>query len=100
MGPKTRTAETDEFCLVLSPELGAAAYASQAIREHYRILAEETRRQLVAVVSELVDRSVEQRPGAPITVTAALSAESIRGEVADHGDRVSFEIPLAPETAG
>jgi hypothetical protein len=93
--PKKRAVDANEFCLVLSPELGAGTYASQAIRAHFRVLAEETRRRLVDVVSELVDRSVEQRPGAPITVTAALSADSIRGEVADHGDRVSFEIPLA-----
>jgi len=95
MDPKTRAADTNDFCLVLTPELVASAYAARAIREHFRALAEETRRKLVGVVSELVERSVEQRPDTPITVTAALGSDSIRGEVADHAGFSTFEIPLA-----
>ena len=94
MEPKTRATNKTEFCLVLTPQWGAAAHASLALRKHFRVLAEETRMRLVSVVTELVDRSVEQGPGTPITVTAALGADSVRGEVADRGGLVSFEIPL------
>jgi hypothetical protein len=96
MEPGTRTADACEFCLVLTPTLGAASRATQALRERFGFLPEKTRGDLAAVVAELVDSAVERRPGTPITVAVVLGADSIRGEVADHqGDLASFEIPLA-----
>jgi len=95
MRDKTRAAETNEFCLVVTPDPEAAAQASEAIWEHFRALADETRRPLAAIVAELVDRSVEHRPLTPITVTAVLGTDSIRGEVADDGNLAPFEVALA-----
>jgi hypothetical protein len=95
MGPKTR-ANDAEFCLVLTPTRWAPMRASEAIREHFGMLAEETRKHLAAVVAELVQSSVDRRPRTPITVTVALGLNSIHGEVSDHlGDLVPFVIPLA-----
>jgi hypothetical protein len=94
MRDKTKVAETNEFCLVLTPDLGAPGQASHAIREHFRTLAEETRGKLAAVVGELVDRAVEERPVTPITVTAVRGAGSVRGEVGEQGNLARFEIPL------
>jgi hypothetical protein len=94
MRDKTTTAETNEFCLVLTPDLGAPGYASSAIREYFQTVAEETRRKLAAVVADLVDRAVEQRPMTPITVTAVRGEGSVRGEVGDQGNQAEFEIPL------
>ena len=94
MRDKTSAAETNEFCLVLTPGLGAPGQASHAIREHFRTLAEETRRKLAAVVADLVDRAVEQRPPTPITVTAVRGPGSVRGEVGEQGNLAPFEIPL------
>jgi hypothetical protein len=94
MRDKTRVAETNEFCLVLTPDLGAPGQASDAIREHFRNLAEETRRKLAVVVADLVDRAVEQRPVTPITVTAVRGEGSVRGEVGEQGNHAAFEIPL------
>jgi anti-sigma regulatory factor (Ser/Thr protein kinase) len=75
---------------VLTPTHGAARRASDAIRERFRILAEETRRDLAAVVGELVQSSVDHGPGRPITVTVMLGADAIHGEVSDQGN------PAAP----
>jgi hypothetical protein len=94
MRDKTTTADTNEFCLVLTPDFGAPGHASSAIREHFRTVAEETRRKLAAVVADLVDRAVEQRPMTPITVTAVRGERSVRGEVGDQGNQAEFEIPL------
>jgi anti-sigma regulatory factor (Ser/Thr protein kinase) len=40
----------------------------------------------VAVVTELVNNSVEHGPGTPITLTVVQGTDSIRGEVADQGN--------------
>jgi anti-sigma regulatory factor (Ser/Thr protein kinase) len=56
------------------------------VRERFSTLAEPTRKDLAAVVTELVNYSVEHGPGKPITVTVVLGADSIHGEVADHGN--------------
>ena len=94
MRDKKTVAETNQFCLVLTPHLGASGQASHAIREHYRTLAEETLRKLAAVVADLVDRAVEARPVTPITVTAVRGPGSVRGEVGEQGNLTTFEIPL------
>jgi hypothetical protein len=86
--------DASEFCLVLTPTWGAAARASEAIRERFATLAAETRSHLAAVVADLVQTLVDQGFGRPITVTVALGADAIRGEVADHHDLVPFEIRL------
>lgn len=93
MRDKSR-AETNEFCLVLTPDLSAPERASRAIGEHFGTLAEETRRELAAVVADLVDRSLEHRPLTPITVTAVRGHDSVRGEVGHNGDLAAFEIGL------
>jgi anti-sigma regulatory factor (Ser/Thr protein kinase) len=84
-----KTAPVDEFRLVLSPDRGAGFRAREAVRQRFRSLTEETRKVLVAVVTELVNNSVEHGPGKPITVTLVLDPESIRGEVADQGNPAS-----------
>jgi hypothetical protein len=94
MRDKKTVADTNQFCLVLTPGLGAPGQASDAIREHFRTLAEETRRKLAAVVADLVDRAVQGRPVTPITVTAVRGAGSVRGEVGEQGNLTTFEIPL------
>jgi anti-sigma regulatory factor (Ser/Thr protein kinase) len=83
---KKRAAEADEFRLVLSSNRGAPLRASEAVRQRFGILAERTRRDLLAVVTELVNNSVEHGPGMPITVTVVPGVDSIRGEVADQGN--------------
>jgi hypothetical protein len=95
MKSRTRAADASEFCLVLTPELGAAGRASAAVRERFSALSDQTRRDLGAVVSGLVEDAVERRPGSPITVAVQVGAGAIRGEVADQGDLASFEIPLS-----
>jgi anti-sigma regulatory factor (Ser/Thr protein kinase) len=85
----TTATDADEFCLVLSPTRWAASRASEAVRQRFRSLAEATRIDLAAVVEELVGNSLEHGPGRPITVTVAVGADSIRGEVADHGNPVA-----------
>jgi hypothetical protein len=94
MEMKTGAAELTDFCLVLTPSLTAAGRASEAIRKRFTFLAEETSREVAAVVAELVQRSVERRPRKPITVTIALDPDAIRGEVSDHGGIVPFQIPV------
>jgi hypothetical protein len=90
-----RAADANEFCLVLSPDFRAGAQARHAVQRRFPVLGDETRTRLGAVVADLVETSVERRPGRPITVTIAVGAESIRGEVADQGGFTEFEIPLA-----
>jgi hypothetical protein len=96
---KTSAAGGGEFCLVLTPSLEAAGRASEAIRQRFTILAAETRSNLAAVVAELVQNSVDHRPGRPITVTVALGADAIRGEVADHSNP-AVSPPVANGLAG
>jgi anti-sigma regulatory factor (Ser/Thr protein kinase) len=86
MEPTKRTAHADEFRLVLSPNAGAGFRARQAVRQHFSRLPEPTRRDLVAVVTELVNNSVKHGPGKPITLTVSQGTDSIRGEVADQGN--------------
>jgi anti-sigma regulatory factor (Ser/Thr protein kinase) len=86
MEPKKTAAHADEFRLVLSPNRGAGFRARQAVRQHFSLLPEATRRDLVAVVTELVNNSVEHGPGTPITLTVVQGTDSIRGEVADQGN--------------
>jgi hypothetical protein len=95
MKTNTRAPDANEFCLVLTPTPGAPARASEAIRQRFEVLADEIRRDLAALIGELVEDSVERRPRKPITVTVVLSAGAIRGEVSDQGNLVPFEIPLA-----
>jgi anti-sigma regulatory factor (Ser/Thr protein kinase) len=93
---KTRTSpDASEFCLVLTPTAAAASRASGAVKARLTLLEEATRRDLAAVVGELVQNAVERRPGTPITVSVAVVADTVRGEVADQGGIASFEIPLA-----
>jgi anti-sigma regulatory factor (Ser/Thr protein kinase) len=75
-----------EFCLVLTPTWGAAARATEWIRERFENLAAETRHDLAAVIAELVQNAVDHRPGRPIVVTVALGEDAIHGEVADRGN--------------
>jgi two-component sensor histidine kinase len=86
MEANTNAARADEFRLVLSPDRGAGFRAREAVRQRFGTLAEATRRDLIAVVTELVNNSVEHGPGKPITLTLVLGRESIRGEVADQGN--------------
>ena len=86
MEPKKTAAHAEEFRLVLSPNRGAGFRARQAVRQRFSILPEATRRDLVAVVTELVNNSVEHGPGTPITLTVVQGTDSIRGEVADQGN--------------
>jgi hypothetical protein len=85
---KNRALDAAEFRLVLTPDREASFRATQAVRERFRTLTETTRKNLAAVLTELVENSVERGPGRPITLTLVLRADSIRGEVADHGNPV------------
>jgi anti-sigma regulatory factor (Ser/Thr protein kinase) len=86
MEPTKRASHAEEFRLVLSPNRGAGSRARQAVRQRFSVLPEATRRDLVAVVTELVNNSVEHGPGKPITLTVVPGPDSIRGEVADQGN--------------
>jgi two-component sensor histidine kinase len=86
MEANTNEAHADEFRLVLSPNRAAGFRAREAVRQRFRFLAEATRRNLIAVVTELVNNSVEHGPGKPITLTLVLGRKSIHGEVADQGN--------------
>ncbi len=86
MEPKKRAAHAEEFRLVLSPNAGAGSRAREAVRQRFGRLPEATRRDLVAVVTELVNNSVKHGPGKPITLTVSQGTDSIRGEVADQGN--------------
>jgi len=86
MESKKMAADAHEFRLVLSPNRGAGFRAREAVRQRFRILPEATRMDLEAVITELVNNSVQHGPGKPITVTVVLGVDSIRGEVADQGN--------------
>jgi hypothetical protein len=92
-GDQTRATDASEFYLVLTPGFGAPFRASDAVMGRFRHLPEETRRDLGALVAELVTESAARRPGGPITVAAAVASDAIRGEVSDQGEIVPFEIP-------
>jgi len=94
MKTKTRAPDANEFYLALTPGPGASIRARDAVLRRFRALADETRGELAAVVSELVDRSVDRGPGRPITVAVLRSDDTLRGEVGDHDGFVPFEIPL------
>ena len=74
--------------LELEPRVGAGAEARQVLREHLSDqLPALLLRDLLTVVAELVDNSVEHGPGDPIQVRITLNDDgSIRGEVEDQGD--------------
>ena len=80
---------------MLTPSSVAPLRATEAIRQRFERLAEEIRKDLAAIVGELVEDSVERRPAKPITVTVMLGPGAIRGEVSDQGKLVPFEIALA-----
>jgi hypothetical protein len=86
--------DANEFCLVLTPTASAPVRAREAIRQRFGVLADEIRSELVVVVGNLVEDSVERRSRQPITVTVVLGADAIRGEVSDQDDWVPFEMPL------
>jgi anti-sigma regulatory factor (Ser/Thr protein kinase) len=88
METKTRAADANEFCLVLTPTSGASVRASAAVMERFTMLAEGTRGDLATVVAELVQSSVDHGPGRPITVTVALGDDAIHGEVSDQGNPI------------
>jgi anti-sigma regulatory factor (Ser/Thr protein kinase) len=87
MDSKNRAPHSNEFRLVLSPNRRAGSQARQAIRQRFsETLPSETLRDLLAVVTELVNNSVEHGPGKAITITLVMGGESIRGEIADQGN--------------
>jgi anti-sigma regulatory factor (Ser/Thr protein kinase) len=82
-GPK----KTEEFRLVLSPDLRAGWRARRALRQRLADrLPPHTLTDLITVVTELVNNAVAHGPGRPITVTLVTGEETIRGEVADQGN--------------
>ena len=82
-GPK----KTEEFRLVLSPDLRAGWRARSALRQRFADrLPPHTLTDLITVVTELVNNAVAHGPGRPITVTLVMGGETIRGEVADQGN--------------
>jgi len=80
-----RGGDLTDFCLVLTPNRSAATRASEAIQKRFAFIAEETRTNLAAVVTELVQKRVERGTGKPITVAIALEEKLIHGEVSDQG---------------
>jgi hypothetical protein len=90
----TRATDASEFYLVLTPAFGAPFRASDAVTERFGNLPEETRRDLAAVVAELVTNAVARGLGGPITVAIAVGDEAIHGEVTDHGELVPFDMPI------
>jgi anti-sigma regulatory factor (Ser/Thr protein kinase) len=97
MESKKRASRSGEFRLVLSPNRRAGSRARQAIRQRFsKTLPSTTLIDLVTVVTELVNNSVEHGPGKPITVTLVMSGDSIRGEVADRGNP-AYAIPQIKE---
>src|SRR3954452_22809361 len=78
---------SSELRLVLSSNSKASTRVREAIRQRFSgLLAGGTLRDLLTVITELVNNAVEHGPGKPITVTLAIGRESIRGEVADQGN--------------
>lgn len=97
MESKKRASHSDEFRLVLSSNRRAGSRARQAVRQRFsEALPSATLRDLIMVVNELVNNSVEHGPRKPITVTLVMSGESIRGEVADQGNP-AYAIPETKE---
>jgi anti-sigma regulatory factor (Ser/Thr protein kinase) len=95
MASKKRSAPSDEFRLVLSPDPKAGARVRGAIRERFdQLLASKTLDDLMAVVTELVNNAVEHGPRRPITIALTIGAESIRGEVADQGNPAAAIPPM------
>ena len=100
MGPRTSSVDAGEFCLVLTPTLTAPARASEAVWERFAALTEEVRRELAAVVADLVSKAVEHGQRSLITVAIGLSSDAIHGEVTSQwavpegSIDASFEIPL------
>jgi hypothetical protein len=90
----TRATDASEFYLVLTPAFGAPFRASEAVMGRFGYLPEETRRDLAAVVTELVTNAVARGLGGPITVAIAVGDEAIHGEITDHGEIVPFEMPV------
>jgi two-component sensor histidine kinase len=81
---------SEEFRLVLSPDLRAGWRARSALRQRFsNRLPAPTLTDLISVVSELVNNSVAHGPGKPIMVTLVTGSETIRGEVADQGNPAS-----------
>ena len=78
--------DAGEFRLVLSPDRRAGRKARETVRQRFSALPETTLMDLLAVVTELVNNSVEHGPAKPITLTLVVRADSIRGEVADQGN--------------
>jgi two-component sensor histidine kinase len=79
--------QSEEFRLVLSPDLRAGWRARRAVRQRFSgRLPAPTLRDLISVVTELVNNAVAHGPGMPITVTLVVGSETVRGEVADRGN--------------
>jgi anti-sigma regulatory factor (Ser/Thr protein kinase) len=93
-GPTNRATPPSEFRLAISASPYAGHRARNAIRERFgELLSQKDLDDLLMVVTELVNNSVEHGPGKPITVTLVPEEDSIRGEVADQGNP-TIEIPL------
>jgi anti-sigma regulatory factor (Ser/Thr protein kinase) len=87
MKSNRRPTKPEEFRLVVSPDLRAGWRARQALSQRFsESLPEQTLTDLIAVVTELVNNSVQHGPGKPITVTLVTRRDTIRGEVADQGN--------------
>jgi anti-sigma regulatory factor (Ser/Thr protein kinase) len=79
--------EPIEFQLVLSPDRRAGSRVRQAVQGRFsETLPSNTLTDLITVVTELVNNSVDHGPRKPITVTLVIGGDSIRGEVADQGN--------------
>jgi anti-sigma regulatory factor (Ser/Thr protein kinase) len=92
-----------EFRVLLSSNRRAGSRARQAVRQRFsERLPSRALWDLITVVTELVNNSVEHGPGKPITLTLVQGEESIRGEVADQGNPAAAipRIREATETGG
>jgi anti-sigma regulatory factor (Ser/Thr protein kinase) len=80
--------------LGLSPRLAAGQEARQFLRERLREqLSEDLLDDLIAVVTELVNNSVQHGPDAPIQLRVALTDDGgVRGEVEDQGNDADVAI--------
>jgi anti-sigma regulatory factor (Ser/Thr protein kinase) len=84
---------------VLSPDTVAGWRARQALRQRFsEALPPRVLIDLTAVVTELINNAVAHRPQRPITIALAIDGDSIRGEVADHGN-LAATIPPDGEAA-
>ena len=87
MGTEKRAAGVGEFQLVVSPNRRAAARARRAVKRRFsKVIAAAVLTDLVTVVSELVNNSVQHGPGKPIAISLVVGNEVVRGEVADQGN--------------